>query len=179
MLPSRDAGDIIPNAKMSPYDLLWDLEKLILSTLEYDELIRKIVDGMLYELGYLKLGYKIVVLSLVNTANSTLDRVAISQTEEAKRALQLTPVPFKKIIIPLNHSENLLTKVAQTRKYDTSSKMFDVLTPVMTVDESNSLQQNLGITSIIAFPLISQDKVVGVLSFSLGKQTHEVSTEEK
>jgi signal transduction histidine kinase len=137
------------------------------------------VDGMLYELGYLKLGYKIVVLSLVNTANSTLDRVAISQTEEAKRALQLTPVPFKKIIIPLNHSENLLTKVAQTRKYDTSSKMFDVLTPVMTVDESNSLQQNLGITSIIAFPLISQDKVVGVLSFSLGKQTHEVSTEEK
>jgi len=179
MIALNNTNDIIPNDKKSPYDLLWDLEKLILSTLEYDELIRKIVDGMLYELGYLKLGYKIVVLSLVNVNNSTLDRVAISQTEEAKRALQLTPVPFKKIIIPLNHSENLLTKVVQTRKYGTSSKMFDVLMPIMTIEESDSLQQNLGIASIIAFPLISQDKVIGVLSFSLGKQTHEVSVEEK
>lgn len=158
--------------------MLWDLEKLILNTHDFGELIRNIVDGMLFELGYLKHGYKIVVLSLPNPKTMTLDRAAISQTNEAKMALQLTPVPFKKILIPLSNKENLLCEVLRTKTSTKTRRMYDILTPIFTEEQADTIQRSLGIKSILIYPLVSQEKIQGVLNFSLDKELEEIKEEE-
>lgn len=159
-------------------NMLWDLEKLILNTHDFGELIRNIVDGMLFELGYLKHGYKIVVLSLPNPETLTLDRAAISQTDEAKMALQLTPVPFKKILIPLSNKENLLCEVLRTKTSTKTRRMYDILTPIFTEEQADTIQRSLGIKSILIYPLVSQEKIQGVLNFSLDKELEEIKDEE-
>ena len=93
-------------------EALWRLEKIILDTLDFREVVQKIVDSMLTELGYLKLGYRIIVLALVDEKEGVLKRISISQTEEASKALEVTTVPFHEIIIPLSARENLCIKAA-------------------------------------------------------------------
>src|SRR3990167_7564485 len=56
------------------------LEKVILDTLDFNQTVQKIVDSLLLELNYLDLGYKIIVLALVDPKDKSLKRVSISQT---------------------------------------------------------------------------------------------------
>src|SRR4030043_1826331 len=87
---------------------LWKLEKIILDTLDFKEVVQKIVDSVLSEIGYLKLGYRIIVLTLANEDKGVLERISLSQTPEATRALAASAVPFQDIEIPLNAHKNLL-----------------------------------------------------------------------
>ena len=89
---------------------LWRLEKIILDSLNFNDVVQKIVDSVLSELGYLQLGYRIVVLALVDEKEQKLKRVSISQTEEAVTALKVTPIPFKDIDIPLSATGNICVR---------------------------------------------------------------------
>src|SRR3989338_9087564 len=94
-------------------DALWRLQKIILDTLDFNEVVQKIVDSVLSELGYLKLGYRIVVLALLDEEKQVLKRISISQTADAKRALEVTPVPFHEIDIPFSEPDNICARAVR------------------------------------------------------------------
>jgi len=98
-------------------EAIWRLEKLILDTLDFKDVVQSIVDGILHELGFLKLGYRIVVLALVNDEKKVLERIAISQTKEAVKAVEASPMPFQSIEIPLRANKNLCIKVLKNHKF--------------------------------------------------------------
>ena len=62
--------------KISKDELLWRLEKIILDTLDFKDVVQKIVDSVLMELGYLELGYRIVVLALLDDKGKYLKRIS-------------------------------------------------------------------------------------------------------
>src|SRR3990167_1280892 len=87
---------------------LWKLEKIILDTLDFKEVVQKICDSVLSELGYLKLGYRIIVLTLADEKEGVLKRISLSQTPEAAKAQAASAVPFHNIEIPFSAEDNLL-----------------------------------------------------------------------
>ncbi len=158
---------------------LWRLQKIILNTLDFNEVVQKIVDSVLTELGDLKLGYRIVVLSLLDEEKKVLKRISISQTEEAKKALAVTPVPFHEIDIPITEPNNICAKSVRDVQVFTTHDWFDILQPAYTREEAAQVQKVVGIKTSMVFPVISKGKAIGFLIFSMVKDEKEVSEAER
>lgn len=160
-------------------EALWRLEKIILRELDFDNAVDKIVNGLLVELGYLELGYKIIVLTLVDEDTGVLKRVSLSQTDEAARALAASAVPFHDIDIPLAASDNLLIKTINERRPQVTDYWPEIFRPVLTDDQALANQKASGIKTSLTYPVIVGGEVIGVLIFSITKEENEVSEEEE
>lgn len=172
-LPSK-----IPHQKES-LESLWRLVQVMLVNLEFEDVVGKVVNSVLGELGYLQLGYRIIVLGLINEQKGVVERVAISQTEEAKKAVALSPVPFKDIIIPLSEEENFCIKAMKTQQMLKTGDWYDFLRPVYTAEQAKALQQVIGIKTSLIYPLSFQGRSIGFLIFSIIKDDSEVKEDER
>lgn len=157
---------------------LWKLEKLILNSLDFNHVVQEICDGIILELGYLHLGYEIVVLCLKDEKNKKLHRVSISKTEKAQLALKKSPVPFKEIAIPLKDKNNILIKALKKGIKLHTTNWKDILVPAFTEQEAKEIQESLGIKASLVYPIFSQKECIGTLIFSMNKPISKVTTEE-
>src|SRR3989344_2336034 len=146
---------------------LWKLEKIILDTLDFNEVVQKIVTSVLTELGYLNLGYRIVVLALEDKEHGVLKRISHSQTNEAKVALENVHLPFKEITISLSDKNNLTNRVFMSKKPAYTTKWSDFLTPPFTENEALTAQRAAGIKASLIYPVIVKDSAIGILIFSM------------
>lgn len=160
-------------------DSLWRLEKIILDTLDFTTVVQKIVDSILTELGYLQLGYRIVVLALIDENTKELKRISISQTAEAQQALAVTPVPFYEISIPLDHLNNLCIKAIQDNLPYVTHNWKDILIPSYTEAEAQRVQEIIGIQTSMVYPVTYRGIVRGVMIFSMVKSEDQVSEDER
>ena len=85
----------------STFEAIWEIEKVVLETTDFDEATHKVVNIILTQLGYLKYGYQVIVLTLLDQQKGVLKRIAISETEAAGKFLKASPIPFQNIEIPL------------------------------------------------------------------------------
>jgi len=168
----------IPQTKET-IEALWRLQKIILDSLDFNQVVKKIVDGLLTELGYLHLGYRIIVLTLVDETRGVLKRISLSSTPEAAKAMAASAVPFRNIEIPLEVDDNLLIKVINEQKPYTTHYWPDIFKPVLTIEEALANQKAAGIKTSMIYPIIVKEKSIGVLIFSLVKEEEEVSSDEK
>lgn len=160
-------------------EALWRLQKIILQSLNFEDVVEKIVNGLLDELGYLDLGYKIIVLTLVDEKRHVLKRISLSQTEEAANALAASAVPFHNIDIPLSTKKNLLIKTLKEMRPHTTHHWPELFHPVLTEEQSLKNQHAAGIKTSLLYPVIVRDQAIGVLIFSMIKDAKDVSKEEK
>ncbi len=160
-------------------EALWRLQKIIVDTLDFNQVVRQIVDGLLTELGYLRLGYRIVVLTLVNEEKGVLQRISLSSTPEAARAQEASAVPFRDIEIPLTTYDNVLIKVLNEKRPYVTHYWPHMFHPVLTAEQALKNQQAAGIKTSMVYPVIVHDKAIGVLIFSMVKEESEVMEEEK
>lgn len=157
---------------------LWRLEKIILESLDFNDVVQKIVDSVLSELGYLQLGYRIVVLALVDEKTQNLKRISISKTDEAEKALSVTPIPFHSIDIPLSATNNISVMALKENRAYATNDWAHLLCPPYTEEEARAVQSAIGIKNTMVFPVVSKNKAIGIIIFSMVKEAHEVSEDE-
>ncbi len=175
--PITKRTDGMPQKKES-LETLWRLVQVMLNNLEFGDVAGKVVNQILNELGYLQLGYRIIVLALLNEGEGVLERVAISSTEEAQKAIKLSPVPFKDIRIPIYETENLGIKAMREKSIYKTRNWYDILQPVYSQEQAAIVQQAVGIKSSMIYPISFRGKPIGVLIFSMVKEYEEVTEEE-
>lgn len=158
---------------------LWRLQKIILDSLDFNTVTNQIVNGLLKELGYLELGYRIIVLTLLDEERQILKRITLSSTEEAARALAASAVPFNQIDIPLTETNNYLVKTLNSKEVQITSYWPDIFRPILTKEQALNNQNAAGIKTSMLYPIIVRDKAIGVLIFSLVKDYHKVTAVEK
>lgn len=161
------------------YYSLTRLEKVILDSLDFKEVVQNVCDSMLYELDYLKMGYRIVVLSLINDDKKKLRRISISQTIEARKAVSGLPLPFETVEIPMTSSDNICIKTMLTGKPLITHEWSDILSPPLSKDEANALQHKVGIKTSMVYPLMIRGTPIGMMIFSMIKSENDISEEEK
>lgn len=162
----------------STFEALWEIEKVVLESVDFEEVSQKVVNIILTQLGYLNFGYQVIVLSLLDSENKWLKRIAISRTESASKFLEASPIPFKDIIIPLDASENILVKAIQERKMFWSTEVADVLYPAIPREWVSNFQKQLGIKTTLAYPVMAKDKILGAMIFSLNKEKSKIASDE-
>jgi signal transduction histidine kinase len=160
-------------------EALWRLEKIILRELDFDNVVDKIVNSLLVELGYFELGYKIIVLTLVDEEKGVLERVSLSQTDEAAKALAASAVAFHDIEIPLTTPDNILIKTIDEKEPQVTGYWPKMFYPVLNDEQALANQKAAGIKTSLTYPVVVGEKVIGVLIFSMTKEENEVSEDEK
>ncbi len=168
----------IPQKKESLISL-WKLLRGLLSNLEFSDVVAKVVNSILVELGYLDLGYRIIVLSLVDDQAKGLRRIALSQTEEAEKSKALSPIRFEDIVIPFTAVNNLCIRVLLEKKPMVTTAWPDILTPPLAPEAALASQQNAGIKTSMVYPVFASGKPVGCLIFSMVKDFSQVTEDEK
>jgi signal transduction histidine kinase len=157
---------------------LWKITKVVLDTLDFSEVTQKICDSLLDELGYLNLGYRIIVLSLYDPEKNGLQRISLSQTPEAEAAVSASTIPFHDILIPLSATENICVKAYLDQKPYTSTNWQDILSPPLTPEAARTNQTAAGIKTSMVYPVIVKGKSVGTVILSMVKDYSEVSATE-
>lgn len=156
----------------------WRLQKIILNTLEFDQVTQNVCDALLEELGFSQLGYRIVVLTLLSEDTKMLRRVAVSQTPEAKAAIARLPVKFEELSIPMTDPNNIMIKTIRTKQVSLTHSWDDLMTPVVAKADAETIQQGVGIKSSLVYPLIVNDKAIGAMIFSLAKDIDSINDTE-
>lgn len=157
---------------------LWKISKNVLDTLDFKEVTQKTCDSLLNELGYLKLGYRIIVLSLYSEELKGLQRVSLSQTPEAQAAVSASPIPFHDILIPIDATENFCVKAFTEQKPQITTDWKDLLSPPLSPEDARHNQSAAEIKTSMVFPIIVRGKSVGTIIFSLVKEYSEVQPSE-
>jgi signal transduction histidine kinase len=160
------------------FKAIWEIEKALLETVDFDEATKRVVNIILTQLGYINHGYEVVVLSLLDVKKGELRRIAISKTQAAEQFLKATPIPFENIVIPLAAKQNLSVKAVVERKMFTTESVSDVLYPALSKEWVEAFQKNLGIKTTIVYPILVKDKPLGTLIFSLSKEKQEITDQE-
>lgn len=175
---SLETYNTTPQSKQT-IDSLWRLMKIILDTLDFNEVVQKIADSVLLELGYLKLGYSIVVLALIDEKQEVLKRISISKTKKAQKALEITPIPFEEIIIPFSADENLCIRAIKEGKPFVTHDWKDILVPAYKEKDAREVQSVVGIKTSMVYPITYHGQSKGIIIFSMVKEESEVSDEER
>jgi hypothetical protein len=130
------------------------LEHLLSSMHSDRELFEMIVNGPFHnKLHTTHLDLGIVVLLLVDKEGRTIDRIALSDTEPARWAVKMTPMPFHDIKIPLDDETNILAKAIKTAKPQKTSDWKYLFTPALSPEAARFNQAGAGIACSYAYPL--------------------------
>lgn len=122
------------------------------------------------------LGLGVVVLLLVNRKTDTIDRIALSSTEQAAGAVTYSVKPFKDIKIPLNNRENYLGVAIRTRRPMTTADWHHMFTPVLTAQEARFNQAGAGIACSVIYPLVGA-RDGGALIFSFYEPVDRITSD--
>lgn len=118
----------------------------------------------------------IVVLLQVDKKHQTISRVALSQTELARRTTEVSTVRFYDIKIPLKHTENIIAHaIASGKPSDTTDWKF-LFEPAMSAEQARINQASAGIAYSAVYPLKSRHG--GALIFSYFQYEHEIGTKQ-
>lgn len=142
------------------------LQRLFKTASTPAELHQAIVDGPFHdkrEAAFIFLG--IVVLLLVNEADGTIDRVALSDTAQADATKQVSAKRFEDIRIPLDEPDNLIAKVIRRQEPGSTSDWASLFSPELTPEQARINQANGGIGYSAVYPL-SGKQHRGALIFS-------------
>lgn len=124
-----------------------------------------------------QLGLGAVVLLLNNVKTHTVDRIALSDTEQAKGAVNMSSKPFKDIKIPNNHDENIIVKAITSDKPQFTTDWKDLFTPVLSDADARFNQAGAGIECSFVYPIHVDDG--GALIFSYFTELEKIGTAQK
>ena len=154
-------------AESSLDDYFTHMEHLLADTANDRELFDVIVNAPFHnKLHTTNLDLGIVVLLMVNKKGGTIDRIALSDTEPARWAVKMTPVPFHEIKVPAGNKSNLIGKAIKTKQYQKTTDWKFLFTPALTAEAARFNQAGAGIACSYVYPLVgARDGGAMIFSF--------------
>jgi len=107
----------------------------------------------------------IVVLLLVNRAAGTIDRIALSDTEQAAGAVKMSEKPFKEIRIPVGYKDNLIAEAIETGRPQYVSDWKFLFAPALGSHAARFNQAGGGIEFSAVYPLKARGGGALIFSF--------------
>ncbi|MDP2586110.1 MAG: histidine kinase dimerization/phospho-acceptor domain-containing protein, partial [Candidatus Levybacteria bacterium] len=150
------------------------INKIILQSLNFDEVIQEISDTIPNQLFFVT-----GVVAVIEKIKGTLRRVGVSATKEAAEAIRALNTPFNEIEISLDDPNNLMAKAIREEKNFVTEDIYDVLGPVITREEAVKIQKLMGTRTTVVYPIYGgRSEIIGVFVASTKKKKEELSEYE-
>ncbi len=118
----------------------------------------------------------IIVLLMVNKKTGTIDRVALSDTDLAKRTIEVSARPFNEIKIGVNEPRNIIAQAIRTGIVKDTTDWEDLFTPALNAEQARINQSNAGIAYSSVHPINVNDG--GALIFSFYQYPENIGPEQ-
>lgn len=109
------------------------------------------------------LGLGFLSFVLVNRRTRTIDRIAISQTDMAKGALDITVRPFRDLKVPIGYKGNAVAEAIRSGRYQQTNDWDYLLKPSLKPEEARLNQAAAGIASSYVYPLTNSREAGAVI----------------
>ncbi len=140
---------------------LRNLDITALSSTEVEPLSQQIVDVIQTELGYF-----FGAIAIVDEKTNSLKRVAISSNPLIEKTLKDFAIEYRsQKAIPLTQVSNALIQVILNGQQRYSSDLYELQIGMQPKEISQKLQEKLGMKGYFIYPLVSKQKVVGVIYY--------------
>ncbi len=156
----------------------WRINRLILQQLEYQALLQEVVDVLFTECDADEMGYVLVELLMPDYQRNVLRRVAISKAEALPKLKELLP-DLEESVLSLLDEQNVCVKAFREGKMQKTQSWGETLNPTTDGELMQKIYRQLEIRTVYILPLISRDKVLGLLTFDLSKKDEGVDEREK
>lgn len=154
--------------------VLRNLDQIIINTLEFEELGKKLVDVVAWEMGYVG-----ALLCYVDEEARQLRGLALSESPGFKRVRKLLGREVNQYSLDLDlDPSNLLIRSLRERKSFHSADLAAFLTPLLNKKIVQKIQQVSGIRHAVSFSLSSKGRSLGVILIGLSKSFQELETNE-
>ncbi len=140
------------------------------SSVEIEPLSQAIVEVIRRELGYL-----FSVIALVDYKLGVIKRVAIAGDEVTNELLRNLPVKFQEQRVPLNLENNSFVQSVKLRRGIFTENMADIQRGVLPESVSADIQKKLNIKGVFIYPLIIQNRVIGVIEYPITVKRENIS----
>jgi signal transduction histidine kinase len=157
--------------KNKTLSLLREIDEIILGSVTDTRVVaQKMVDAVVSEGGL-----KDAVIYLVDRNRTSLMRIAQAQNERILRAEAEFNKKYYSETIPLSQINNFAVTSVTDRQLKNTSKLYDILISHLTETESAKIQDILGISKILIYPLIVRNEVLGVMIVGTDEQDKVLS----
>lgn len=153
------------------------LDTIIMNTLDLNEMCRKIVDTITWELGY-----EAGLLALLDDAKNTLQVKAFSSTPEIGSLVSSVIPDIHKLsldVSELEAADNLLGKVLQEQLPMGANRADAIFVPPLTMEQATALSPQKRVKSHLVYPICAKGKVLGLVVFSLKKHFQDIGDHER
>ncbi len=142
-----------------------NLQQLLQKATTDAELFAAIVDAPFHDkVQATRFDLGIIVLLLVNKSTGLIDRVALSNTEQAEGAVKMSEKPFQEIKIPIGYVGNSIALAIQTGQPQFIADWKYLFMPALSPKAARFNQAGAGIEFSAIYPLKARDG--GALIFS-------------
>jgi signal transduction histidine kinase len=149
-------------------------EVMIASSTDLKDVAQKVTDAIAFELGF-----ENGVLALIDESKGVLRRVAMSNTPLGIKAKQSLPIPYEQFDIPLNAEENLSIKAIKSGQREITHDLYDLFVPTFDRALSKKIQETIGVTTSLVYPIKARGKVIGVMIVSIARSESKLLSYEK
>lgn len=150
------------------------LNKVILQSLNFNDVIQKIAEAIPNEL-YFDTG----IVAVIERVSKTIKKVGISSTKEAQALVKTLTDAFNNIGISLDDQNNYIARVVRENKHLTTGDLYDVLCPLISRGEARSIQNLIGTQTSEVYPIYGSSKIaIGVFVAGTRKKKEELSKYE-
>lgn len=150
------------------------LNKVILQSLNFNDVIQKIAEAIPNEL-YFDTG----IVAVIERITRTIKKVGISSTKEAQTLVGALTDAFNKTGISLDDQNNYIARAVRENKHLTTDNLHDVLGPLISREEAISIQSFIGTQTAEVYPIYGSSKTaIGVFVAGTKKKKNELSKYE-
>lgn len=149
---------------------LRSLDIAAISTVEIEPLSQAVVNVVRKELGYF-----FGVIALIDNNQSGIKRIAISYNTQLEEFLKTLPIKFKEQVVPFSSKDNLFIKVIDQKEGIFTPNLQDIQRGVVPPEISDKIQKTFNLKGVFLYPLISKNKVIGVIEYPSTIERDKVS----
>jgi len=142
---------------------------LITRTLDFQKVTQSIVNSISGELGYLG-----GILLFLGQDKHKLFPEAVTQTKMTAEVLKFLPKPINEYWGDYRKDNTRSIKAMKTGKVQIGDKFAPFISPPVPEELCHKIQEIMGIKTVIAVPIFSENEVVGAIDFILNKDPGEL-----
>lgn len=154
---------------------LQNITRDITRTLDFSKVVQNIANAVSTELGFLG-----AILVFLDDDGKTLRSRAVTSTPLTDKAIKLLPKKFNEYTSDITDSKkgNLAHDVIRTGEIRFTESMTDVISPPIPKPLVAAMQKLIGINTMILVPIVSEQKVIGVIEVGAKRKREEISQRE-
>ncbi len=149
---------------------LQKVTSLMTETLDFNKVTQSIADSISTELGYLG-----GIVMFLGKDRHKLFPDAVTQTPTIKKSLKLLPKPYTEFYGDFRKDKSMSITAIKDGKVQIGHDLNDFIGPAIPQKISDDIQKTVGVKTIVAVPILSENKAIGVIDFLLNDNATEIN----